>query len=183
MKKRAPSRKSLSPSRKGPIKAGRGTVTLSHGHGKPRFPVKRTRDRFGSAPLPKRTAKLIKKARKYSGAKKASYSKRINKRFYEELVRSKRYTPQEIEDAQQYRVTAKVRRLASLKYFKEGNKYRIGGRFVSKDKYMRSIRMRQYHAVVKSYREKFGLSAKEARQLYRDLRDERYGDTAFGALY
>jgi hypothetical protein len=180
-KRRSSSRKSLPPSRKGHVRAGRGTVELSHGHGKPRFPVKRFK--YGEGSLPKRTAKIIAKARRYSGAKKSAYSKRINKKFQAEIVKSKRYTPAEIADAQKYRVTAKVRRLASLKYYKEGNRFRIGGRFVTQSKYMRSIRMTQYHAVVKSYRDKFGLSLKEARELYRDLRDKEYGDTAFGALY
>lgn len=180
-KRRSPSRKSPSPSRKGSSRAGRGIVEFGPSKSKPRFKPKKFP--FGSGPLPKKSARIIAKARRYSGAKKGAYTKKINRKFRDELQRSKRYTAPEIEAAEQYRLTGKVRRLASLKYYKEGNRYRIGGRFVKREKYMKSIRMRQYHAVLRSYREKFGLSQAEARQLYRDLRDERYGDTAFGALY
>lgn len=185
MKKRTPSRKSLSPSRKGPIKAGRGTVSVSHGHGKPRFPVKRTKPRFGKGPLPPEAKRLAAKARKYALRTKSrtKFSRGYNKTYAAELRRSGVPEP-EIERGLKFSITARVKRRVAIRYTRDSKgRYRVDGRFVSQRSFVSSLRMTQYWRTVRSYQSIYGLTSAEARRFYAYLRDKGFGDTFFHAVY
>ena len=62
-------------------------------------------------------------------------------------------------------------------------RYKYKGKFISKTKAKRVIWAYRYNRTIKHYRELYGLSMKEARELWRALRDENYGEAVFKALY
>lgn len=181
--KKPSSRKSRQTSRKAP-RAGRRVLYKVKVRKQTPFPIPEYNKGKGKA-VPQKVKKLIAKARKYKGkakGKTSSMSRAFNKKLERQLATSG-YTPDYIREAKKRRLSGKVIAVAVHQVKFERGHYKYKGRFISKTKAKRVIWAFKYNATIKHYRELYGLSLKEARELWKGLRDESFGQQVFKALY
>ena len=168
---------------------------------------KKTFDK-GKGPPPKYIKLLAAKARRYKAGKRftSAQSRAFNIRLSGEMAKAG-FTPDAIREAKNYRMSSKVgigawSRVTSrveAKSYKRAKAKRvkgewvrgrdilksvkIDGKWISAARFKAKIRMTKYNAQIKAYRERYGLNLDEARELYRGLRDENFGQKIFQALY
>lgn len=158
---------------------------------------KKTFDK-GKGKPPKYIRLLVAKARRYKKGKAftSAESRAFNKRLADEMAKAG-YTPDAIREAKYFRisskigleawsrVTAKVER-KSFKRVKGRDvlkSVRIDGKWISAARFKAKIRTTKYWAQVNAYRDRYGLTVKEARELWKGLRDEQWGQKVFQAFY
>ena len=187
--KRTPSRKSarkVNPprSRKAKTTAGKGSIhyrvapKLARG-----YPVKRFNK--GKGPTPKKILAIAAKARQYkkTGRGKASKLSRKYNAALDKRLAARGYTPDHIRAVKKYRLSGRLAVLSITEVTYSAGRFRYKGKYISKTKAKRVIWMYRYNRTIKHYRELYGLSVDEARQLWRALRDENFGEAVFKALY
>jgi hypothetical protein len=181
--KKSSSRKSRQTSRKAP-RAGRRTFYKPIV--KRQYPYKVQEFNKGKGkPIPKRVKALVTKARKYKGigkGKTSALSKAFNRKLEKQLA-SAGYTPDYIREAKKRRLSGKVIAVAVSQVKFERGRYRYKGKFITQTKAKHVIWAYKYNATIKHYRELYGLTQKEAQELWRGLRDESFGQQVFKALY
>lgn len=180
--KKSPSRKSRSTSRKAP-RAGRGTFKV---HQKLWKGYPRKKFDKGKGPAPKAIRVLAVKARRY---KKKGYHKQSSvslqlkrKEFIRKLERAG-YTTPHAQEVYKQRISSKIAHSAFAEVRIWRGRYKYKGKFISKQKARRVIWAYRYNRTIKHYRELYGLTMKEAQELWRGLRNENYGQQVFKALY
>ena len=159
----------------------------------------------GKGTPPPKVRKLISKARTYRKARRdraSLVSRNANKRLVRALE-AQGYTRDYISRAKRKTLTGRVVRAAVQKYYytdrrfktvkkrvkgkirkvKVVSSYRVNGRWMSAPRFRAKVQMTKYNAVLRHYRELYGLTLKEARELYRGLRDQFWGQRVFNALY
>ena len=194
MKKRTASRKSKGHTRKvkTPI-AGKPSVHVRY------RPRKHKTFDHGKGPAPKRVQALVSKARGYkkrstwTGAKTKAYNKKLAAE-----MRAANYPPNAVEKAvkefsfrekRSIMGHAKAWSHVSKKYYKKvkGDWVVVGVKYKGKRRTMAQfkgyIKLQKYWEGVRNYRERYGLTLKEARELYHALRDEKWGQKVYQALY
>jgi len=176
---------------------------------KPRFEVKTYAEGMGKVPKAFQSYKKTAKAYKRK-AKKREVP--LVRRYQEELTRlmkKRNYAPSAIEKMKTFSPTGIVRKRAIMKvrftakrykyekrkyYSKKAKRhytrkvrivthYKVGGKWVPKASFRGKIRAAQYNAVIAHYRELYGLNRKEAQKLYRMLRNAKWGQEIYIALY
>jgi len=180
--KKSPSHKSRQTSRKAP-RAGKGSFRITQKLYKG-FPPKKTYDK-GKGKPPKWVRDLVKDARRYKERgkdKRSALSRKLNKRLEAEL-KGHEYTPEYIKKAKGRRISGKLVFLATAQVTRYYGRYRYKGKFISQTKAKRVVRMLKYNALIKHYKDVYGLSHKEAQVLWRGLRDAEWGQQIFKALY
>ena len=148
-------------------------------------PGKKRYDKGRKETPPASVLKLAAKVRTYKvRAKKKSsvYGKVINRKLEASLEKAG-YTPDYIKAAKKYRLSGKVSAIARTKVKYSGGNYRYKGKFISKVKARQLIATFRYHETIRHYRTLYGLTLKEARDLWKGLRDEKFGREIFKALY
>jgi hypothetical protein len=181
--KKPSSRKSRQTSRKAP-RAGRRVLYKIKVKKQTPFPVPEYNKGKGKK-VPQKVKNLIAKARKYRGVgkgKTSSMSRAFNKKLERQLA-SAGYTPDYIREAKKRRLSGKVIAAAVTQVKFERGRYRYKGRFISKTKAKHVLWAFKYNATIKHYRELYGLTQKEAQELWKGLRDESFGQQVFKALY
>ena len=180
--KKSPSRKSRSTSRKAP-RAGRGTFKVKQKlyKGYPRKKYDK-----GKGPVPKHIKALTRKAgyyKKRGHHKESSVSRRLKEKEFIRKLERAGYTTPHAKEVYKQRVSSKIAHsaFAEIKIYK--GRYKYKGKFISKQKARRVIWAYRYNRTIKHYRELYGLTQKEAQELWRGLRDENYGQQVFKALY
>ena len=184
--KRSPSRKSaqkhLPRSRKAKA-AGRGirykvAPKLARGYAVKKY-------NKGKGPLPKKVQAIAAKARRYKNVGQGKASK-LGKKYTAALdkrLAARGYTPDHIRAVKKYRLTGRISALSVTEVTYTHGRLKYKGKYISKTKAKRVIWAYRYNRTIKHYRELYGLSMKEARELWRALRDENYGEAVFKALY
>jgi hypothetical protein len=183
MRKKASSRKSRQTSRKAP-RAGRRSLYKVKVKRQHPFIVPEYNKGKGKA-TPQKIKRLIAKARKYKGKAKgrtSAMSRAFNKKLERQLAASG-YTPHYIREAKKRRLSGKVIAVAVTHVKFERGRYRYKGRFITQKKAKHVIWAFKYNATIKHYRELYGLTQKEAQELWRGLRDANFGQQVFKALY
>jgi len=187
--KRTPSRKSarkesLPRSRKAKTTAGKGSIRyrvapkLARGYAVKKY-------NKGKGPAPKRILVIAAKARQYKKTGRGNVSK-LSKRYNAALdkrLAARGYTPDHIRAVKKYRLSGRISVLAVTEVSYSRGRFKYKGRYISKTKAKRVMWMYRYNRTIKHYRELYGLSVKEARELWRALRDENFGEAVFKALY
>ena len=201
MKKGKSSGKSVSKTRK--VRAARRTsrstpIVRYRPYPKKRFNV-------GKGKPPKRILDLRKKAFKYKkvGEKQRAKAQRIVNKRLAENMRADGYTEEAIKAAKKYSLTGRVKFAETKRYrwtdrtfktvrykTKKGwrkrrvvKSFKVNGKWISAQRFNAKVRISRYNAVIKHYRIMYGLNLKEAQELYRGLRDEKFGQKVFEALY
>jgi len=181
--KKSSFRKSRQTSRKAPRAGRRATYKIKVRSQHP-FPVPQYNKGKGK-PTPQRVKKLVAKARKYRAkakGKTSAMSRAFNKKLERQLAAAG-YTPDYIREAKKRRLSGKVIAVAVTHVKYERGRFKFKGRFITKTKAKHIIWAYKYNATIKHYRELYGLTQKEAQELWRGLRDEKFGQQVFKALY
>ena len=181
--KKPSSRKSRQTSRKAP-RAGRRVSYQVKVRRQTPYPIPEYNKGKGK-PVPKKFKKLISKARKYRGkakGKTSSFTRSFNKKLERQLAASG-YTPDFIRAAKKRRLSGKVIAVAVTHVKFERGRYKYKGRFITKTKAKHVIWAYKYNATIKHYKELYGLTQKEAQELWRGLRNVNFGQQVFKALY
>ena len=188
-------RASASPPKRGASSPGHRKIIVRY---KPyKRPSQKTYD-LGKGKTPQRIKSLVKKARQYKKTGRTT-SRSLSYKITKDMVRNMQkagYTPDEITAAKKYKLSPKVRleaysrvriKIQDTRKKKVKGKlvkqYKIGGKWISKGRFKSKVFMTKYNAILKAYRRRYGLTLKEAQELYRGLRDEKFGQKVFQALY
>ena len=174
-------RKSLPKSRK--TKAGGPAFRITQRTWK--RPGKKRFDKGRREAPPASVQRLAAKVRSYkvrAKSKSSLYAKTINQKLEASLEKAG-YTPDYIKAAKKYRLSGRVSAIARTKVKYSGGNYRYKGKFISRKKAKQLIATFRYHETIKHYRTLYGLTLREARELWKGLRDEKFGREIFKALY